>query len=266
VNDETQTCLAFHYKDPERPRQAMEGTVLCAGHGTRLFEQLAVLPSLREELTDVMARAWSEMVSDDPTPLAIAEKALPLQPDIADLRGEIESQLMSYARMVAEELDGSWPPVGVDTVVPWLQGRLEVAARQEWIVDMLEGVDDLVRQAHGFLDAAKHRLVYLGKCGGSCDEPIFAKVRTGEGRDEEFPIDVVCPACETQHDVALRLREAQAFLVGVGNARQVAERADVPWGTVRAWASAGRLSRLAWRDERGNPLYRVADVVALKAG
>lgn len=262
-----QACLAHHHTDPDRPRQAVEGTVLCVGHGRRLTEQLGMLPGLRDELEDAMARQWSEVVSDDPTPLAIAEKPLPLNPEIADLRGEIESQLASYARMVAGDVNGSWPPVGVATVVEWLQERMDVAARQEWVVDMAEGVDDLVRQAIGFLDAAKHRLVYLGKCGGVCVEPLFARVPTGEGRDEEvLPLSVVCPACETEHDVEHRLVEAQKLLAGVGNARRVAEAAGVPWGTVRAWASEGRLARLAWRDERGNPVYRVSDVVALKAG
>lgn len=253
-----QLCILEHHDDPDRERLAVAGTLVCQGCGSRLTRDLTELPALWTSLVAVMATSWGEVVSDDPVPLAIAEKPIPLRPDVADLRWDIERVLSGWAVIVREEMDCPWPGDEVEKLAPFLLGRLDYVARQQFVRELAQEVGALARKARGFLAAHRVTRTFLGPCeaDGQCAAPLYAC-------DDDAA--VTCELCGTEHDVGQRLGQIPAVLSGFGNARDVAAMTGVSWALVRKWHQRGRLKRVG-RDARGNPVFRVSDVVACRDG
>lgn len=261
-----QICIIAHKFEPQRPREAIPGRLICVGCQGHLRNQISDLPGLHEELTEELARQWSEVVTNDNWPLSIPEKALPINPDVADLRSEMEALLMSYGRQVAEELDTDWPPTGITNITGWLLKRLDIAARQAWVADMIDGVNQLTKDANKLIDTRRRSMAFLGPCeaNGDCEGRLFVEVQRIIGEKSDImPATVTCPECGNEHDTEQRVAWAQKQREDIGNAREVAARAGVKWSLVRKWHERGKLTKVG-RSETGAPLFRVSEVEALR--
>lgn len=253
-----QLCICEHHREPERPRLAASGTLLCRECGQHLTRDLEDLPGLRAALAAAMVTSWGETVSDDAVPLAIAEKPIPMHPDIADLRWDMERVLGQWALIVCEDVGCSWPGDEVEQLAPLLLRRMDYVARQEFVRDVVDEVGQLARRARGHLAAHRATYTFLGRCeaDGACEAGLYAL---------EGEAVVLCEECGAEHDVARRIEWAAAVLSGVGNAREVAALTGVGWALVRKWHQRGRLARVG-KDSRGHPVFRVSDVVACRDG
>lgn len=252
-----QLCVLEHRTDPDRPRHAVPGLLLCIGHGDRLFHNLDDLPELRDALTEQMGRPWRETVSDDPTPLAIPEKPLPLQPHILELRELMDSRVGYYARETARFVGNGPPPVGLDRTAPWLRDRLHIACAQDWTRDLAEGIEELARDARRALDRPTRTYLFLGPC--TCGQALYAPA---SARNDV----VICTVCGNEHSKDERrtwviqamenhlvTAEQGAVFAGAYHQRTISPK------TVTSWHRRGQIER---RGERGRAaLYRLGDIV-----
>jgi hypothetical protein len=266
-----QLCVVAHRSDPDRPRLAADGLLVCPGCAHRITTQLRDLPALWDALAEAMATPWRETTVDLVWALSIPEKALPFQPDMADHRTEIDSVAMSLARMVAEDMDAAWPPYGIYDVAPWLGLRLDFILAQPWVAEFSDQLTDLVRTAHGYLEPRHVRKLPCGPCREhlhgpalpgephpiACPGVLIARI----GDDVEDRTDPTCDWCGAvvSIDHAAALKRGMSELLSTV---EVADATGVPAGTVRRWAHLGRLRRQG-TDSSGRTLYMLEHVQAL---
>lgn len=179
------------------PRRAERGR-LC----NRCFDALSIaVASLRVEwgqLADRLApRANPALVRVSGS----KPRQLPIDPKIADLRGEIASLLASWVGMVKDEREMIGPAGDNPQVTsPWLGAQLEWAAEQEWISDMADELIGVQRRANAALFPDDRKRVEIGRClhVGEDDVQCPGVVRTYVARFEgDTPPPLVCSVDES---------------------------------------------------------------------
>lgn len=265
-----QLCILTHRADPERPRLAADGLLVCPGCAHRITTRLLDLPRLHAALASAMTTTWRETTTDATWALAIPEKPLPLHPDVAEHRALIVEVLRSLARLVAEDHDSTWPPTSLDAVTTWLYDRIPTVLSSDWAPLFAEQIDTLTTTAYAYLEPRRVRRLPCGPCplhgiGPDPDEAtpyqcggtLIARI----GDDPADSADPTCDACghvvPIDHTAALRRGMTELLTT-----REVADATGVPSGTVGYWASIGKLKRQG-TDPQGRTLYYLEHVRAL---
>lgn len=152
----------------------------------------------------------------------------------------------------------------------WLADRWQLVRRQTWAPDLAGDLSRVMGRAYGLIDQPPQTW-FAGRCDVELADPDMPGTTYVcgwllEGRLDEAVVR--CRGCGTQHDVAER-REAMVArmpdrLVTAADAARALSTRDRPVTSsmVRGWKRLGHLEP-ADVDERGKPLYRLADVLAV---
>jgi hypothetical protein len=180
-------CVLPHHFEPDRQRRAIDGLYVCAGCLGKLEQSLAELPAQYDALAVALAprNGRTEQVTGTP------ERALPIDPAVADHREHIGRVLVSWSMLVAEER-GINPPGGnaPSMTAPWLLVHLRWACAQPWIDDYADELTGLRRRAHSLLYPTGRRRVDIGDCvEPDCGGTLTATITR---QDDLLPSSVDC--------------------------------------------------------------------------
>lgn len=158
-------CVATHRHDPERLRRALDGLRLCGGCVDRLTQGVAELPALHDQLLTRLTTPYRGEHPDDRQQLAIADKPIPLQPDVADHRDNMRRVAVSRAMLVAEErgLDGP-ADARLPTVAAWLTVHVTWASAQAWADEYVAEIGALTGRARSLIAGNRLRRIVVGAC------------------------------------------------------------------------------------------------------
>lgn len=112
TGDITSLCVIPHAADPERPRRALDGLLVCAGHEaglSRRLRQLAPLHAVLEHALAVGDRAGGPVVG------GTREVGIDLQHRVTVVRAAICHKLASWALAVAEEAKATPPDLSPES-------------------------------------------------------------------------------------------------------------------------------------------------------
>ncbi len=249
----------------------VQDAIICQGCSDRLERALGDIPALVHDLEITRSRQSRTGGQGIGIVVRGAERPLPWDQRAAEATDVLRSTLVGWVRVALNEAHPrpATAPLGLLphmarfllALMPWL--------RQHPTAD--QAVDELthaVSNAQHVIDRAPDR-VYAGPCreewdaeseGGRgafcCTASLYA--RPGHGV-------VLCPNCPAEHDVGARrdwlLAMAEDQLATATHLSAALSRLGyvLAPGTIRAWASKGRLVAHG-TNERGHPLYRVGDV------
>lgn len=197
-------CVLEHRRDPERPRRALDGLYVCAGHRKGLAFDLLDLPGMYDHLTErhtARSGGHSEIRSGGHAGLTIQDR-------VARARGNIYTGLSGWCRIVAAERGFSLPRDDVHDMSRYLLGAhgsmLDWTCAQPWVDEYADTLDVLHRDAFGQLYPSGRRRFEVGDCieVTSCDVETRAEQRC-PGRmlasitdqDDELPSLLWCSDC-----------------------------------------------------------------------
>lgn len=198
VSDSATTrCIAHHAHDPDRPRPAAAGTLLCRGHLADLVRTLGELPDQDADLNRAHGPGQARPGAAGP--------GLPIDPATARHRTDMAAVVASWCRIVVEDRHVTPPPSAelADTV-PWLLAHLQWCAGQPWAADMLTEMRDVAQRARALVDIRPRVLALAARClvhigGQRCTGAITIVIRGDDWT-------AVCDACGTLQDAAPYLR------------------------------------------------------------
>ena len=197
-------CVIAHRRDPDRPRRAFDGLFICGGHRTGLARSLLELPDMHRRLVERhVARAGSQ--SEVRTG---GHAGLSLHDAVSRLRGDIASELGTWARDLAEERAFSLPEDNLRDVCRFLIGanarNLDWRCAHPSVDEFHDTVDRLHRQAFALLYPRGRRRFEVADCieVTSCDVNTRSEQRcpgrmlaTLTGADDEMPSALFCSDC-----------------------------------------------------------------------
>jgi hypothetical protein len=187
-------CIATHRSDPERPRRAADGLLMCLGCVGGMHRHLAELPDLTAQVVASMPRtrtAGGVKVG------GTREPALPVNLSAGELRSQIAYDLYFWAHEVAVGRGIHLPPDGrVPTVCAWLDRHVDWLAARPQGADFREVLIELTGHAQGVIDPDR-RPVDLGRCvetveGKLCGGELWASVLDV---DDPRPSSIWCDGC-----------------------------------------------------------------------
>lgn len=162
-----------------------------------------------------------------------------------------------------------YPSDTIASMVHYLARQFRHILSQEWAPDVLDEMLDLERRLVRMVDRPAARW-YAGKCsatdesGNTCTAELYATAEKGS---------IVCPACETGHDIATRreflLTEAKGCLVTATEAAAALMSWTDYGGTeerlvdrIRKWRDRDRLpvAEVTSLQGRDRHLYRLGDI------
>jgi hypothetical protein len=191
-------------------RRALPSLRLCGSHRDRLEDDIQALPRLYADLDRALTSPTVvTTVSNGPRPardgdrdpLVLAETALPINPEVADLRDQIRHDLAWWTLEVAEKrglmvpMQGPRPHVTAKWLgrhVDWIAGN-EAAAQA--CPPVMRG---LVGRARALVAPSGARRIAIGPCRGSadgqaCPGTLYATVRAEDDtRTSELYCDGDC--------------------------------------------------------------------------
>lgn len=245
-------------------RRTQATTTLCGQCLTQLVTALHSIAELWEELDNVRCRQTK--YSRGRVGGRSAHKPLPWV-DVTEQESIVSDTLTSWV----DEAERC----GLPAMPAPIRGPLQVhqaiwlAAQDRWARQYEEAfmLYDEAQHIAQLLAAAVDRPAdarYVGPChtqleGEPCDAELYA--RPGAAA-------VICPACDTFHDVATRHEQLLEAAQDRLETAAVCARAVTIWGEpvradrIRKWKQRGRISVKA-HDGAGSPLYRLGDVIDL---
>lgn len=242
-------CVLPHRVDPDRPRRALPGVLVCAGHRLRLRAQLAELAPLWAVLGEP-----AQLVGAGPRISGTAAAAAPMSAAALRLRTAIHAHLGSWARIVAEERGIGTPADAVPAVVAWLGIQHEWIIGQPWVDDWAQNLGDLHGAAWAHAYPSRRRRLDIGACpststdhqDGHCPGRVVAVV---DADDALLPAQLTCTVCGTTwppRTWAALGRQLDPDAPQWATTSQIAVLLAVPLRTVQRWAQA-------WPSDGGRP-------------
>lgn len=198
---EAANCIASHRRDPDRPRRALDGGHLCAGHIGGLRRDLATLPTLHRLLATSLGGANAP--DDGRTGLSTG---IALDQEIVRTRDHIRATLVSWAQITLEE--GPWtvaPRDALTDIAIWLDARIPWLAARPWADQLVKNLSETTAEARALIQPDRPYRVELGPCpellddDTRCDGTVIAVMRrqdsllpsvvrcTSHGDDDENP-------------------------------------------------------------------------------
>ena len=160
-------CPLPHPSHPDRPSRSAPGTVLCAGHVSKVADQLELLARFD---ADADQAAYAQAVSRKPSaPITgHGEKPLPIDPRVCEHRLLVGQVLASWVLLVAEDRQVSPPQVHAEPRTKALCAFLSVhhawSVTQPWAEDYAGEVLALGRKAWSLLNPSGRRQFPIGPC------------------------------------------------------------------------------------------------------
>lgn len=205
------------------------------------------------------------------------EKPLPYHYEASDVAWNLHNTLSAWAKDVCETRGLDYPG-NPDTagVARWLSDNVVAIAAGEGAKDCYDEVLHATNAAERAIDRPPPNWIFLGPCGGRTDRSedpcvvdIYAKPRrSDDGAPGRIESTVVCPACNTEHDVEAR-RAANRELVRAAlyTASEIEDsylddrglRIKAQW--IRVKANRGQLFAHAKHPRTGEAQYRLGEVV-----
>lgn len=108
-------CVLEHRHDPDRPRRAVTGLLVCAGHQIGLSRMLRQLPPLHAALDAAVARGGR---IGGPVVSGSRNVGVDLDDDVTLIRRAIRHKLATWALLVAEECDVTAPDLTAEHLPP----------------------------------------------------------------------------------------------------------------------------------------------------
>jgi hypothetical protein len=170
-----QNCVLDHRVNPDRPRRAIDGLYLCAGHRSELTRLVAEMPAKADGLR--RARGGS-----GPRPIG-SHADLSVDEGAAAHRSKMTAVVASWCRVVAEDHNIT-PPDSVELArtCTWLIPHLDWCAGNRWVDEMLGELRDLTTEARRLTDIRARRVPTDAQCtrhrdGTRCEGVITIVVR-----------------------------------------------------------------------------------------
>lgn len=186
-----------------------------------------------------------------------AETPLPYHPAAVELRWTVDNTVTTWARDVAETNGHVAAWTSVADAAAWLARRHRELARHPAADELADEIGHVVTQVRAVIDRPRER-VYLGPCE-TCGADLYAlpqasvvDCRCGERVDVRERRDWLLDVVEQRLATASEISRALPTLVN----------APVTASMVRGYAKRGRIMAQG-TDQRGMPLYRIGDVIAL---
>jgi hypothetical protein len=226
---------------------------LCHNHTTRLEQHLAEVDSVWDDLRITVARL------DHTGPTVGGGTSGP--------RDQVNWDASEKATQLARVLTGWAEVYGHPTPDPIRASRilftgLRDIRKQDWAADLLDELQDAMRDARNAMDRPQAR-VFAGMCptsheGKVCGTPLYAR---------QGSLAVNCRTCGAQWDVTdWRARALIAAGLHHGTPAEVSRMLTdpitgdaLPSGTIRQWINRGKLTPIA-HNTKGKPLYQVRKV------
>jgi hypothetical protein len=197
----TDICVMNHRVDPDRPRRALDGLYLCAGHLNELERLIAEMPARYDDLQRPKGAGGPKITFANDPGLSVDEAAV-------NLRQQITGTVASWCRVVAEDR-GLTPPDSVDIsrTAPWLTTHVDWCAAHRWVDEMLVELRQITGRAVGITDIPARRVELGEQClthadGERC-EGIVTLIVWGV---EWF---ARCPTCGIDQDAIPYIRIAR---------------------------------------------------------
>lgn len=183
----TGACVLSHRHEPERLRGAVDGLYVCHGCLANLEQALAEMSAH----FDALARALAPRSGHGPQVTGTRERALPIDPTVADHRSDLRGKLASWATMIAEERDIGGPgSYEVPLVSMWLLVHLRWACAQPWVDEYAGEVRSLRSRSLSLLYPSGRRRVEVGACiEVGCDGVLTATIAP---IDDLLPSEITC--------------------------------------------------------------------------
>ena len=216
-------CVLQHKSEPDRPRRALPGLYVCAGHHAQLERTLDQLPGLHDELGLALRpeNAWQRGVGQKTS--GTAESTRLNNSRVEDVRDNIRRCLASWCRVVVEDRELHLTPRDVQPAttsrflrrhLEWLCARPPADERRDdALVRLVEFAGEMMGLASAswaLIDASRRRRINLGQCAeitgccwpsgadARCAGIITATLHGDEGTratDRELPDSIDCTDC-----------------------------------------------------------------------
>jgi hypothetical protein len=212
----TDICVLEHRVDPERPRQALDGAYLCAGHHTELERLIAEMPARYDALGRILAAGGNG--SKGPRVSGTTEKPLPINPAVASHRQQIQHDLVWWAIYIADERGIDKPGNGnPHTTAAWLTTHIDwCAANKVAAEELLPVLRELTGRAWAMIDPDGTKRITIGPCNAHvedepCDGVLYATVRAD---DDPRPSLIYCDTCDLEKSSIEWLRFGRTYKQG----------------------------------------------------
>lgn len=229
-------------------------TYLCPDCTTGVHESLAGTPSLVVDLELTMTR---QRRFGDPAAMGRTHNdVLPFNPGAATILRDLHTELASAVRMYRLTQPATPPGDHPAAMSGWLLARLPHMVGLPWAPTLLR-ITHVTTRGQRIIDSPPDR-TYAGPCG-TCGTDLYAKPEEAHA---------TCHDCGVTYDLATR----RAWLLDVvddqlATATEIARalttlHTPVTAERIRQWKRRNRVT-VRGTDRRGDPLFRVGDVVDL---
>lgn len=235
---------------------------ICTTCTTDLRDRLRHAPDLLTELDTTHARqgrAGATGIRTDTSPL----------PDMH--AGDLATHLRHLLTRIADDL-GAPPQRNGTTAAHWLTHQTGSLRMRDWAPDASTQIKNATANGWRAVDRPPDRW-YAGPCNAEIDQGTDGIVLCDSTLWVDLDqADVRCRGCRTVWDVLARRSWLLAAAEDIHEtARTIASlvtlmtRERLPVGTIHSWVSRGRLAVADVDPATGAKLYRVGDVIALRA-
>jgi hypothetical protein len=254
-----------------------DDAVICSACAARLEKALVETEAVVRELDLTLARQSTRVemmgvmpVSDDDEnrtldapALGVHVQKLPYDRMASEALGTLRSRLVGWVRVALEEREeAAWPRDTLPAMAAYLLARLEWLRHHAAAKDILDEIVSAVEAVERVTDRYVDRW-YVGTCGaGDCHEPLYCAANA---------TFVACATCRSMHDVGARrakmLDELDDKLATADECSWAVSHSlrQVNPARIRKWSERGRIFAHGV-NAKGQPLYRVGDVLDLLAG
>lgn len=248
---------------------------VCVTETERARRQLAEIWNLVEPARAVMYRqtATGDTVHSTPGPRDLLDYGAGARLDA------VQTALSGWARDLSGDQWRPEPGEVITQAAAWLAERVETIRHVRQADDILREIWDCLMAMRSVVATPAGRL-YLGVCGAAWTDwnpdgtPLEAGYCDGDVYGKPGKAAAYCNQCGAAYDQAERRVQVTRLVDGKGfRASVIAHAYGIPVDTIRGWAWVRRDSngvpvrepklRAVDRDDRGRPLYLVADVLAL---
>ncbi|GAA1766068.1 hypothetical protein [Streptomonospora arabica] len=212
---------------------------------------------LADDLDTALAKQGTKPERDGARTKA-SEVPLPIDVRASEAAGVLRNTLATWVRVVHEDQPKPLPVDALPAMAGWLLPLCGWLRGRDYGPECIDEITHAVQQARRAVDIPAVS-VYVGPC--ECGAAVYA--RTGS------PLGT-CRECGAQWGVAeqrewMRNAAEDTLMTAAEIARATSRpSALVSPGTVRSWASRGRLEAHG-HNERKHPLYRLGDALNLLA-
>lgn len=208
------TCVMPHAQDPDRPRAALGGLLLCAGHHRSLVELLGdgrapgELAGLYGALATVLHPRRQIAGTQS---FVTVDTSGDVDMRVVELRHQVVHDLAWWARAHVEELATAEIPASAQPAVlsMWLGRYADWSAAQPFIDEYLGVLQELAGRARSAYDLPQiRRSAWVGQCVETVDgEPCAGALYSHEyGRDSDHGNVIACDTCRVEYAPAQWVR------------------------------------------------------------